>query len=525
MPLLARSAGTGSREGTYARASRERWFLHLVSSGPAALLSELPAGTVLTKALRHSDVLGRHYQSCKLAQQADAAPVRISQRVNHACSSCRLSKVKCSGSQPCRRCCSIGQSERCQFTLRKPRQTNTASATASQKQDATPSPGRNSLQDELPTYQHRPDLEPTLTRTAATGPAPVADQEVQAPRVFQQTPESFCRDSTNEPENGPSVELGFGRDTTTTLSSSSMADIVFSDGAANMMSFSDLGPDTSFNLDPLDWGLLDNSLMLYHEDGQKSCTTSGSPEQGLPGLDFGMGQLNSHGGGNQRKAPNFPLPMGIDLMQISPLEAHRILILQYLEESGLDRYRWECWLSPDNMSLFVRSYFGFFHQHTPLLHLPCWNVSTASTRLIFSISLMGAMYSGSLKSHSKEAQRLCSLAQSFAWKTDPDLGMIGRARLDTIQAVYIAVLLEAFYFPSKKQPPGVSIARLCNEARKADIFQPISSTTDPSKLNWSEWVAQECRIRWVHARRYMCRLSICPYLLTCPQNRIHSVPV
>ncbi|KAF2799628.1 hypothetical protein K505DRAFT_230586, partial [Melanomma pulvis-pyrius CBS 109.77] len=56
------------------------------------------------KRFARSDVLRRHYQSCKLAQHVDKASVEIFRRVNRACNSCRRSKVKCSGVDPCERC-------------------------------------------------------------------------------------------------------------------------------------------------------------------------------------------------------------------------------------------------------------------------------------------------------------------------------------------------------------------------------------------------------------------------------------
>ncbi|KAJ9134337.1 hypothetical protein NKR23_g10263 [Pleurostoma richardsiae] len=145
------------------------------------------------------------------------------------------------------------------------------------------------------------------------------------------------------------------------------------------------------------------------------------------------------------------------------------------------------------MSRFLRSYFSFFHRHTPLLHLPFWNISTTSTRLIFSVVLMGAMYSGDLDSKSSTDRQLCQLAQTFAWTTDPGLQANGSAQLDTVQAAYIATLLEAFYFPAKRHRPPVDTTRLVNEARNAGVFKPIHGGS--WKMKWDEWSIQECRTR------------------------------
>ncbi|KAH6962361.1 hypothetical protein BKA56DRAFT_597584 [Ilyonectria sp. MPI-CAGE-AT-0026] len=444
------------------------------------------------KKFARSDVLSRHYQSCKPAQNAEKMPIRISQRVNRACSSCRLSKVKCSGNGPCDRCCSIGQRDQCQFKLRKPRQTKSVSSDdATLSQSIIHSPEQYLSQcDHLP---HQEDANNAFRGNLSNSAVSAADEQISSSTFLQPTRESFHHSATNEFENGPGVELELGQAAVAHLAPNSLPDIGLPEDSVDIMSLSDLGPDLSFDLDPLDWGLFENSLMAYQDDGQNTTTTiSGSPYQGILFSGIGMSHFERD---LQEGTVYLDLPVGIDMMQISPLEAHRMQILQCMEESGLDRRRLEHWLSLENMSLFIRSYFAFFHQHTPLIHLPFWNVATASTRLIFSILLMGAMYSGHLNSHSSDDRQLCHLARSFAWKSDPDLEVKYRARLDTIQAVFLATVLEAFYFPSKGDHPGVDTTRLFYEARKAEVFKRIHSGPDPQKLSWDQWSAQECRIR------------------------------
>ncbi|KAH7020499.1 hypothetical protein EDB80DRAFT_703081 [Ilyonectria destructans] len=443
------------------------------------------------KRFARSDVLSRHYQSCKPAQKAEKMPIKISQRVNRACSSCRLSKVKCSGNGPCDRCCSIGQRDLCQFKLRKPRQTNSASSDdATLNQSTIHSPEQYLSQCDHLTHQE--DANNAFRGNFSNSAVSAADEQTSSSTFLQPTRESFHHSATNGLDNGPGIELELSQAAMAHLASNSLPDMGFPEDTVDIMSLSDLGPDLAFDLDPLDWGLLENSLMTYQDDGQNTTTTSGSPYQGLLFSAIGMSNFESD---DQGETVDLDLPVGIDMMQISPLEAHRVQILRCMEESGLDRCRLEHWLSLENMSLFIRSYFAFFHQHTPLIHLPFWNVATASTQLIFSILLMGAMYSGHLNSHSSDDRQLCHLARSFAWKSDPDLEIKHRARLDTIQAVFLATVLEAFYFPSKGGHPGVDTTRLFYEARKAEVFKRIPAGPDHEKLNWDQWSTQECRIR------------------------------
>jgi hypothetical protein len=149
----------------------------------------------------------------------------------------------------------------------------------------------------------------------------------------------------------------------------------------------------------------------------------------------------------------------------------------------------------NNMSRFLHSYFKSFHQHTPLLHLPFWNVSVTSASLMFAMALMGAIYSGDLKTNSSDARTLCHMAQAFAWSSDHRLQAGGPAQLDTIHAVYIVTLLEAFYLPFKRYHAPLDTKRLVNEARNAGIFADIQPGIDPWKMKWEDWSAQESRIR------------------------------
>ncbi|KIW34128.1 uncharacterized protein PV07_00924 [Cladophialophora immunda] len=255
-----------------------------------------------------------------------------------------------------------------------------------------------------------------------------------------------------------------------------------------------VGTDTFFNLDLLDWGILDNSFVAHRDDSGTVVTCSEtsnqqtiSPEATASPYDFGDNAA--------RFVTPMNLPSGMSLMQISPLEAHCSLIIQYLREASQGSRRWDHWFSMDNMSRFLRSYFESFHQHTPLLHLPFWNISITSTRLILAMTLIGAVYSGDLKANSSDARRLCHMAQAFAWSSDPCLQAGGPAQLDTIHSVYIVTLLEAFYLPFKRCRAPVDTKRLVNEARNTGVFVDVQPGIDPWKMKWEDWSAQECRIR------------------------------
>lgn len=337
--------------------------------------------------------------------------------------------------------------------------------------------------------------------------SPAVDQDIAqhtqggaAQRVNTDGPQA-C-DQMNEPLN-PSPELQFDQRRIASPEPPASLTESFSNDTSDI-DFLNLAEDMYFDLDLLDWSILDNSFVNRREDNRTDATASeASPSQQFISPEATMVspydiEMGSGGGSGQSGTARFHLPRGMSLMQISPLDAHRLQILKFLHESNQGSRRWDQWLSLDNVSLFIHSYFKSFHQHTPLLHLPFWNITATSTRLIFAMILMGAMYSGDLKSNGAEALQLSQMAQTFAWTSDPSLQAGGSAQLDTIQAVYIVTLLDAFYFPSKRYRPPVDTRRLMNEARNAGVFDGVHPTTEPWKMKWDEWSVQESRIRSVY---------------------------
>lgn len=466
------------------------------------------------KRFARSDALRRHYQSCKSARNVDKAAAEILRRVNRACSSCRCSKVKCSGVQPCERCCSLGQGQACHFTLRKARAANLSSNCSSPMAQATALTTEQSIppnqvprhNNSPPEHPHQHDQQRAASERSDSGPdmSPAVDQDVAehaqggaAQGVNTDGPQA-C-DQMNELLN-PSPELQFDQRTMASPAPPASLTDSFSNDTSDM-DFLNLAEDMYFDLDLLDWSILDNSFVARREDNRIDATMSEeSPSQQFISPEATMVspydiEMGSGGGGGRGGAAGFHLPRGMSLMQISPLDAHRLQILKFLHDSNQGSRRWDHWLSLDNVSLFLSSYFKSFHQHTPLLHLPFWNITATSTRLIFAMILMGAMYSGDLKSNGSEALQLSQMAQTFAWTSDPSLQAGGPAQLDTIQAVYIVTLLDAFYFPSKRYRPPVDTRKLMNEARNAGIFDGVHPATEPWKMKWEEWSAQESRIR------------------------------
>lgn len=253
--------------------------------------------------------------------------------------------------------------------------------------------------------------------------------------------------------------------------------------------------DTYFTLDALDYSMMDTLFNSQNSDFgidysstnwsiDNQCTTS------LEDSNYSMGDdLHIP---NQRADL---LPRGMNVMQVSPLETHRIRILEHLRDIGQCNRERLAWLSVDNVNLFLWSYFAHCHHHTPFLHLPSWNIGTASTRLVFALLLMGAMYSGDLQFHGSHSRKLCYLAEEYAWTTDPAHESGGSYMLDTIQAVYLLNMLDAFFFRSHRHKPDLDVKRLMNAARSARLFDKTTYTRDLNAASWLQWSLNQSRLR------------------------------
>ena len=111
------------------------------------------------------------------------------------------------------------------------------------------------------------------------------------------------------------------------------------------------------------------------------------------------------------------LPSGLNIGQLDPLEGHRSVIIDFISQSNADLRRYDDFLSSKRMRSFLWSYFTYFHDHTPILHLPTWTMATTSTTLIFAMVLIGAKYSRNFLIKDHISQELCDAASRFIWSS------------------------------------------------------------------------------------------------------------
>lgn len=191
-------------------------------------------------------------------------------------------------------------------------------------------------------------------------------------------------------------------------------------GDIALQSHTESDVDACFQLDPFDFA------MMYSAFGGAMDTDN---DEFAFANDFSSPFLSSHQPGpleNRESSaslggyvdPASGLPEGLGVAQLDPWEGHSISIISYLRSIGLDTENNRETLKKEQLVVFIRSYFVHFHQHTPLLHLPLWNIGTVSTSLVFAMSLIGAMYSNRPAKHNLAAQELYTPALSFAWSID-----------------------------------------------------------------------------------------------------------
>ena len=105
--------------------------------------------------------------------------------------------------------------------------------------------------------------------------------------------------------------------------------------------------------------------------------------------------------------------------RIDPLEHHRRAIVAYIKASSAspvpERTRW---LGRSHFPRLLKTFFLRQHRHTPIIHLPTFNVVTAPTSIVFAIALMAASYIPKLGLVAADTIALAETAYTFALKMD-----------------------------------------------------------------------------------------------------------
>lgn len=106
--------------------------------------------------------------------------------------------------------------------------------------------------------------------------------------------------------------------------------------------------------------------------------------------------------------------------KIDPVENHRQCIVAFLDQatphsasSGNLQ-----WLAQGRFPLLLKTYFTRHHRHTPIIHLPTFDIVACPTSLIFALALVAASYIPSLGLRARDVPGLVKCAYQMTVESD-----------------------------------------------------------------------------------------------------------
>lgn len=104
--------------------------------------------------------------------------------------------------------------------------------------------------------------------------------------------------------------------------------------------------------------------------------------------------------------------------KVDPAEHHRRIIIAYLQRFPAGQGENVRWLFQTRLPFLLKTYFTHHHRHTPIIHLPTFDIVACPSPLIFTISLIAASYIPQLGLRSPNIIGLAKCAYQFALDAD-----------------------------------------------------------------------------------------------------------
>ncbi|PIA80071.1 hypothetical protein CB0940_12215 [Cercospora beticola] len=151
------------------------------------------------------------------------------------------------------------------------------------------------------------------------------------------------------------------------------------------------------------------------------------------------------------------------------------------------------WLSCAPLSLFLKTYFTRHHRHTPIIHLPTFNIVDCPTGLVFALTLIAAAYVPNLGLRARDVVRLLDCARTLTMVSDKSLNSGGPASLETLQALVLLGIMDRLMLKRTSDVPcSIDLGSIARLARAAHIFEVPN---DAPNTSWREWATLESRRR------------------------------
>lgn len=183
------------------------------------------------------------------------------------------------------------------------------------------------------------------------------------------------------------------------------------------------------------------------------------------------------------------------LVKVDPLEHHRQTIINYLTRNPSLRSRTIFLLDRNRFPWLLKIYFTRHHRHTPIIHLPTFNVVDCPTSLMWAVALIGASYFDSAGIRASDSLALAKLAYEFTLETDRGLLADGRISLHGLQALLLLSILDRLMVKSSghDQTFCIDLPQIVRLARDARVF----AEPEISAPSWNAWALRESRRRSV----------------------------
>ncbi|KAE8330282.1 hypothetical protein BDV39DRAFT_202087 [Aspergillus sergii] len=155
----------------------------------------------------------------------------------------------------------------------------------------------------------------------------------------------------------------------------------------------------------------------------------------------------------------------------------------------------EGWFTIDQIHVYLRNYFKFFHPSTPFIHCPSWTIPDTRPHLLFAMALTGSMYTPDSPIPCDAMRVLYHLVDEIILDFDKIDGEA--VQVDTLQALHLLSLLDAYIARRQGSPSVFNYERLVSKVRSAGYLTE-GSTSDRNGKYWRQWIKEESKRRTIY---------------------------
>lgn len=183
----------------------------------------------------------------------------------------------------------------------------------------------------------------------------------------------------------------------------------------------DIAPWLSWEWADLSWNFLDSDAYVSSDFSHEHITdvVDLSSIVHVPPLDGSPGTTTSTTGSTiANTTARAAAAAAIIDAKVDPAEHHRQIIITYLQRFPAGQGENVHWLLQTPLPFLLKTYFTHHHRHTPIIHLPTFDIVACSPPLTFAISLIAASYIPQFGLCAQNIIELAKCAYQFALEAD-----------------------------------------------------------------------------------------------------------